>query len=224
MALECLPQLGRTIVGIAIKLPPLPDQGSPLADGVRKLYTTGEFVDVKLVVSGQTFVAHRCVLAARSPAFKEALEQGPDRTLDSCQEIQLSDIEHPEAVKFMLDSLYDADFKVGDDYNPRTLEINRDVLQLAKRFKIPELTAKAKQWLAKDLNTGNVMERLAICETFALSDVFLNIMEKLNENKRALAEIAHSPNIVNYPSLMQALLQQASLIPDEAQPKKKARR
>merc|ERR1719510_704114 len=80
------------------------------------------------------------------------------------REVRLTDISNPEAVGFMLDYMYGMDAGVWQDYNPRTQDINKDVLHLARRFRLPGLTDRAIHWLSKDLTTGNVVERLSIVE------------------------------------------------------------
>merc|ERR1719326_131208 len=88
--------------------------------------------------------------------------------------------------------------------------VNRDVLQLASQFELPGLTQQAMHWLGKDLTTGNVVERLSICDEFGLSELSEKILEQLTYNKTALTEVAHSQQIMNYPKLMQAILQCAA--------------
>merc|ERR1712113_277124 len=105
-----------------------------------------------------------------------------------------------------------------------TQEINKDILRLAQNFALPGLTEHATHWLAKDITTGNVVERLTICDDFGLGELRERIVEQLTLNKRALSEVVNSPQIMKYPSLMQALLQQAAAVPEEPQPKKKARK
>merc|ERR1719158_763792 len=126
------------------------------------------------------------------------------------QEVRLAEVSNPEAVKFMLDYMYQTDASVWEDYNPRTQEINKDVLRLAQNFRLPGLTDRAVRWLAKDLTTGNVVERLTICEDFGLAILREKILEQLTFNKQALAEVAHSAQIMQYPKLMQAMLQIAA--------------
>lgn len=65
------------------------------------------------------------------------------------------------------------------------------------------------------------------CEEFCLDVLKEKILEQLTCNKRALAEVARSPQIMSYPRLMQALLQQAAGVPEEddkSQAKKKGRK
>jgi len=232
MSIERLPELGSKPISLTVKLPAIKDRGTDhLGEGLRELYHRGDLTDVALLCAEQTFRCHRVVLAAQSTVFKDGLGNvntfppGPGGK----QEVRLADIMNPEAVKFMLDFLYQINADVWEDYNPRTQEINKDVLRLAQNFRLPGLTERAMHWLAKDLTTGNVVERLTICEDFGLSALRERILEQLTYNKRALAEVANSPQIMGYPKLMQAMLQLAAAVPDAdsksgPQPKKKGRK
>merc|ERR1719352_73567 len=231
------PQLGRKAVPLNVKLGPVQLTPEPLAQGLQELYRRGEFTDVVLICAEQHFLAHRIVLAAQSEAFKVGLASPPPAN-GMRHEIRLGDIANPEAVKFMLNFLYQLDDKEMAKYNPRTQEINRDVLRLARQFNLPGLTQRAMVWLAKDLTTGNVVERLSICEEFSLGELTDKILEQLTNNRQALAEVAHSPQIMTYPRLMQAMLQCAASAapsasakeskpepePEAPAPKKKARK
>ncbi|CAE7242754.1 Spop [Symbiodinium pilosum] len=225
MSLDKMPDLGTKPVSLTVKLPAQKHSGvDRLAEGLRELYKRGEFTDVALVCADRTFYAHRIVLAAESEVFKTGLASVSKETIDGRQEIRLAEISNPEAVKFMLDYMYQTDSAVWEDYNPRTQEINKDVLRLAQTFRLPGLTERAMHWLAKDLTTGNVVEVLTICEDFGLSQLGEKILEQLTQNKKALAEVANSPQIMKYPKLMQALLQQAAAVPDDPPPKKRSKK
>jgi len=228
MALERRPELGTKPVPLTIKLPePEAQPKDFLGGGLRELYRRSDFTDVSLVCADRTFGAHRVVLAAQSEVFKQGLA-GTKEEAAAKQEVRLADVSNPEAVKFMLDYMYQMDASVWEDYNPRTQDINKDVLRLAQSFRLQGLTERATHWLAKDLTTGNVVERLTICEDYGLNDLRQRILGQLALNKKALAEVAHSPQITQYPMLMQALLQQAAVSPEEdgatVQAKKKARK
>merc|ERR1719352_1866673 len=231
------PQLGRKAVPLNVKLGPVQLTPEPLAQGLQELYRRGEFTDVVLICAEQHFLAHRIVLAAQSEPFKVGLASPPPAN-GMRHEIRLGDIANPEAVKFMLSFLYQLHDKEMAEYNPRTQEINRDVLRLAKQFNLPGLTHRAMRWLASGLSTGNVVERLSICEEFGLGELTDKILEQLTSNRQALAEVAHSPQIMTYPRLMQAMLQCAASAapsasakeskpepePEAPAPKKKARK
>merc|ERR1712224_670538 len=141
--------------------------------------------------------AHKLVLGAQSAVFKQGLISCPTEESSGQalrQEVRLAEISNPEAVKFMLDYMYQSDASVWDDYKPGTQEINRDVLQLAQSFQLPGLTDRAKQWLAKDLTTSNVVERLSICESFGLEDLREKILMQLTTNQKACGRGALAPD------------------------------
>merc|ERR1719359_1256191 len=119
-------------------------------------------------------------------------------------EVRLVEVTNPEAVKLMLDHIYQIE---DEEYNPKSQEINKDVLKLAQNFKLHGLQELATRYLSQELSTGNVVERLTICEDFAL--------EELTFNKQALAEVASCPQIIAYPKLMQSLLKMAAAVPNE---------
>lgn len=227
MSIVRTPELGVNAVDLKVRLvAPKSSAEDRLAEGLRELYRDGTMADVQLVCAERTFLAHRVVLASQSEVFKQGLTVAPSAAGPSArQEVRLADIDNPEAVQFMLDFIYEVgDASSWKDYNPKTQEINKDVLRLAQNFRLPGLTERATFWLSKDLTTGNVVERLTICEDFGLTDLRERILAQLANNKKALFEVAHSPQIMKYPSLMQALLQQAAGVPEESpQPKKKAR-
>merc|ERR1712107_797751 len=95
-------------------------------------------------------------------------------------------------------------------FNPRTQSVNREVLRLARQFELPGLTQKAMRWLCEDLTTGNVVERLSMCEEFDLAELSEKILQQLALNRQALAEVANDPRIMNHPKLMQSILQSAA--------------
>jgi hypothetical protein len=220
MSVARLPQLGSKPVSLTVKMKlPKETDSNPLAKGLQDLYRMGEFTDVVLLCSEQRFLAHRVVLASQSRCFKDGLAAQPLPGPNMRHEIRL-DVANPEAVKIMLDFLYMLDDNDSAMFNPRTQEINRDVLMLAKQFELPGLTQQAMFWLSKDLTTGNVVERLAICEEFGLSELSERILEQLTYNKAALSEVANSAQIMAYPKLMQAILQcAASGLPDAEPPR-----
>lgn len=227
MSLERVPELGKKPVPLTVKLQAQSMESKySLAKCLREFYRRGEFADVLLVCAERTFPAHKVVLASASDVFKEGLAGRHGHSGMEREEVRVAGIENPEAVKFMLDYVYQTDSEVWEDYNPMTQEINKDVLRIAQNFALPGLTQRAMHWLAKDLTTGNVVERLTICDDFGLTDLRDRILEQLMLNKKALAEVASSPQIMKYPKLMQALLQQAAIVVEEApaQPKKKAKK
>lgn len=212
--------MGKNNIPLTVKLKKPADSQAlnPLADGLKEMYRKGDFTDVSLICADRTYRAHRCILAARSEVFFQGLATPPGDAAETKAnvEVRLADVSNPEAVKFMLDHIYQLD---DEDYNPRSQDINKDVLKLAQNFKLTGLLEQATRYLAQDLSTGNVVERLTICEDFALEELKEKILEQLTFNKLALAEVASSPQIICYPKLMQSMLKLAAAVPAaEAEP------
>merc|ERR1719456_1835114 len=124
----------------------------------------------------------------------------------------------PGAVKAFLDFVY-----LGE-YAPKTDEINKDVLKLAGQFKMPELTEKCAEVLAKDITTTNVVERLGLCEEYQLERLREKIMQQLTSNKKVLNDVAQSKSILQYPLLMQEMLGLIAQEGSDERPAKKAKK
>lgn len=208
--------------GIAIKMPPIKDMhdDTRMANAFRELYLRGEFVDVTLVCGGQTFQAHRAMLAAHSDIFKKGLASMPTAVHGTRPEIGFSDIGNPDAVKVMLDYLYKVDIACWEERNPKLLqEIAPDALRLASHFELPGLRSLAARWLLAGVTTSNVLERLAKCEEFGLEDTRIKILRHLAKDKDALSQVSSNKHLMQNPQLLQELLQQAA---DDPQLKRKA--
>lgn len=218
MALQCYGKNGKD-VKLAVQYKASSTEEQPILDGIREIYHKNQFSDVVLI-SGEDkdkFSAHKLVLAAKSEVLLEMFSQEKSEDSSSTCEIRLYET-CPGAVKAFLDFVY------LEEYAPKTDEINKDVLKLASQFKMPELTEKCAEVLAKDVNTANVVERLGLCEEFQLDRLREKIMQQLTSNKKVLNDVAQSKSILQYPLLMQEML---GLIAQEGAggpPAKKARK
>lgn len=208
-------------IEIKVDLGPMPNHAEKnIMCGLRELLDRSELCDIILLVGGQSFLAHRAVLAAVSNSFHECLsrigaagtEEGAQPGAGPKQEqmaLTLEEITHPEAVRLMLHCIYGVDGVDGNairDYSPGSEDINRDVIRLAQRFQISQLQDQANRWLTKGLNTGNILERLVVCEEFGLVDAREKILDQLISNPSALAVLVNDPEITKVPVVLQDLL------------------
>lgn len=199
---------------LKVDLGPMPkdEYRGGVIEGLRALLEKSELCDVVLIVGGQSFLAHRAVLAAVSSSFRECLTHlGSDEGLSGGADpkslvLKLDDITHAEAVRAMLDCIYGPSVGPPKEYAPSTEDANRDVLRLAQRFNISQLQDLASRWLARGLSTANVLERLVACEEFGLVEVREEILEQLTANPDALFVLAKDPEITKVPSVLQDLL------------------
>jgi len=185
--------------------------------GLRMLLDRSELCDIVLVAGGQSFMAHRAVLAAVSSSFHECLTQlgsghgVPGSSASAALELQplalkLDDISNPEAVRAMIDCIYGLPAGAPREYNPSSEDANRDILRLAQRFQIAQLEDDASRWLTQGLSTANVLHRLVTCEEFGLTDVRERVLEQLTANPEALFVLAKDPEITKVPAVLQDLL------------------
>jgi len=200
MALQCYGKSGKDVkLAVVYKAASIDTQ--PVMNGIQEIYIKGTLADVTLI-SGEDkdkFHAHKLVLAAKSEVLLEMFSQEKnDEQMTKC-EIRLYET-CPGAVKAFLDFVY------LNEYAPKTDEINKDVLKLSSQFKMPELTEKCAEVLAKDISTTNVVERLGLCEEFQLDKLREKIMQQLTSNRKVLHDVAQSKNILQYPLLMQEML------------------
>jgi len=204
---------------LEVDLGPMPNEDSRafLLSGLRSLLDRREFCDVALVAAGgESFPAHRAVLAASSTAFRERLPKLGAAKPSACEEahglpVLRLDVQHPEAVSYLLDCVYGADAKEDDmnaehSYNPSSEEANLDVLKLARELGIPALEDQAARWLARGLTTSNILNRLAACEEYGLTEVKDKILEQLTANTDALYELVSDPSVKAVPGVLQDLL------------------
>jgi len=218
MALQCYGK-NKQDVKLAVQYKASSTADTPVLDGIREIYNKGILADVTLI-SGEDkdkFQAHKLVLAAKSEVLFEMFSQDKHEEPATKCEIRLYET-CPGAVKAFLDFVY------LDEYNPKTDEINKDVLKLASQFKMPELTERCAEVLAKEVNTMNVVDRLGLCEEFQLDRLREKIMQQLTSNRKVLHDVAQSKSILQYPLLMQEML---GLIAQEGAggpPAKKAKR
>lgn len=224
MSLARCPELGTKPITLSVKMKQPLAEASTLGDSLKEIYKANILTDIDLTCCEKQYPAHAVVLAAQSQVFRKQIQECLSTAAGNRPELRLQDIHNPEAVKFMIDYLYEIDDAEWADYNPRTQEINKDILILAKSFELPGLTGRATRWLAKDLTTGNVVERLSICDEFGLEELREKILEQLTLNRQALSEVANSVQIMKYPRLMQAMLQAAAAVPDVAPPTKRGRK
>ncbi|CAK0834226.1 unnamed protein product [Prorocentrum cordatum] len=184
---------------------PIDEHSGRILDGLRiQQDRNSELCDLELIVGGQSFMAHRGVLAAVSCSFHSCLTKlGSTEGYEAKPlTLKLDDISHPEAVKAMLDCIY----RPSAEYAPSCEDANRDVLRLAQRFRIAQLQDLACRWLTTGLSTANVFERLLTCETFSLVEAREQILQLLTSNPETLLELAKDPEILKVPAVMQDLL------------------
>lgn len=128
----------------SIDVPP-----SSLVDDFQRLINSDEMSDVKFLVNGEVFHAHRCILAVRSQYFRAMLfNQWRESTSDEC--IVLTDVSSGVFVK-ILEYLYTD--TVGD--LPWTLGI--ELMMAAELFMLDRLKGICEDVIRGEITVENVV-------------------------------------------------------------------
>ncbi|KAF0930224.1 hypothetical protein E2562_030869 [Oryza meyeriana var. granulata] len=141
-------------------LVPPPDMRHQLGD----LLSTKEGADVELLVGGESFAAHRCVLAARSPVLKSKLS-GPTKK----RTIQIDGME-PRVFGAMLTFIYTDAWpsppsRTTEHHEPgEEATMAHQLLVAAEKYGLPRLKLICENKLCGHINTRSVLSILAIAE------------------------------------------------------------
>ncbi|GJN04039.1 hypothetical protein PR202_ga21549 [Eleusine coracana subsp. coracana] len=121
--------------------------------------------DVSFIVGGETFPAHRSVLAARSPVFKAELFGSMADATTATTPITVQDME-PAAFKAMLRFMYTDALPADDE-----LEMMQHLLAAADRYALDrlKLLCAAKLWVSVSVDT--VASILVSAEAYSVPEL-----------------------------------------------------
>ncbi|TVU42659.1 hypothetical protein EJB05_09078, partial [Eragrostis curvula] len=151
------PSVPKTKTFPKIEVPP-----SDISVHFAKLLEDKEGVDVTFSVAGETFKAHKILLAARSPVFKAEL-LGP-MSKAGMEPITITDLQ-PDVFRALLffnytDSLPGMDDLEGDDL----CEMMRHLLVAADRYAVERLKLMCQSILCENLQVKTVATTLALAD------------------------------------------------------------
>ncbi|KAJ4728511.1 BTB/POZ and MATH domain-containing protein [Melia azedarach] len=169
----------------SIAVPP-----SKIGQHFAQLLESGKRTDVKFEVNGETFSAHKLVLAARSPVFRAQL-YGPMKD-ENTQCIKVEDIQ-PSVFKALLHFIYSnalPDMKEFTGMNSKRAStfMSQHLLAAADRYGLERLRLLCESNLCKDVAINTVATTLALAEQhhcFQLKAVCLKFVST-PENLRAV--------------------------------------
>ncbi|KAL6644503.1 hypothetical protein ACP70R_016111 [Stipagrostis hirtigluma subsp. patula] len=132
------------------------------------LLDSTEGTDVSFTIDGETFHAHRAVLAARSPVFKaELFGFMAEATMSS---ISLHEIT-PATFRAMLRFVYTDALPEHDELGDSSFEIMQHLLAAADRYALDRLKLVCAQRLWENVSVDNVATTLACAEMYSCSEL-----------------------------------------------------
>ncbi|KAL6659082.1 hypothetical protein ACP70R_003122 [Stipagrostis hirtigluma subsp. patula] len=185
------PQVTGTELLKKIEVPP-----SDITSHLGKLLETEEGADVTFSVGGETFMAHKIVLAMRSPVLKAAL-CGPMRE-GRTQRVTIEDMQ-PAVFKALLNFIYTDSLPGMDvDWGDADSEMICHLLVAADRYAVDRLKLICQSILCKNLNVNNVTTTLALAYQHScdrLKDVCLEFMTSSNNVRDAVVTTSGYRNL-----------------------------
>ena len=140
-----------------IQVPP-----SDIGKHLGKLLETERGADLTISVGGQTFVAHKFVLAMRSPVFGAQLYGPMKEAREQCIAIEGM---QPSVFKALLHFIYTDSLPEMDDLEAGDRsELIRHMLVAADRYAMDRLNLMCQSILCDDLNVENVVTILALAD------------------------------------------------------------
>ncbi|RNA10306.1 BTB POZ domain-containing 9 [Brachionus plicatilis] len=147
-----------------------------LATDIGNLFLDTDYADVKLIVDGVEFNAHKIVLAARSQYFRALLfSSGMSETNSSC--IQIKEAK-ASAFRLLLQYIYKAKVNLKNEKE----ELLIDLLSLAHQYGFVDLQKSVSDYLESILDVKNVCSIYEIASLYQLSSLGLHCLRFIDKN------------------------------------------
>ncbi|XP_047070234.1 BTB/POZ and MATH domain-containing protein 1-like [Lolium rigidum] len=157
--------------------------------------------DVSFTIDGETFRAHRAVLAARSPVFRaELFGSMAESTMKSISVHEIT----PATFEVMLRFIYTDAMPGEDELGDSSSEILQDLLAAADRYALDRLKLMCAQKLCDKVSTDTVATTLACAETYNCPELkskcidFLAVQENFHE---AVFTEGYALLVLKFPSI-----------------------
>uniref|UniRef100_A0A0D3FE39 BTB domain-containing protein n=1 Tax=Oryza barthii TaxID=65489 RepID=A0A0D3FE39_9ORYZ len=189
---------------VTAKLPAPPP--SDLHRHLGKLLASGDGTDVTLQVGDETFAAHRCVLAARSPVFMAEL-LGPMKEEDTESHVVAIRDMDARAFKAMLHFIYTDSLPNVDDGGEAAAMVQH-LLAAADRYDIERLKLICEDKLSGGVDATTAATTLALAEQHGccrLKEACLRFMASPANLKAAMASDGFEYLARSCPSLLKEL-------------------
>ncbi|XP_026414765.1 BTB/POZ and MATH domain-containing protein 4-like isoform X1 [Papaver somniferum] len=143
--------------------------------------------DIVFNVAGEKFHAHKLVLAARSPVFRDELMDGMDE--DEC-EVVVKDLE-PKVFKAMLHFIYKDALLEDEELVASTASCVSDtlvgkLLAAADKYGLVRLRLMCESYLCKDIAINSVATTLALADSYHATELKAVCLKFAAENLAAV--------------------------------------
>uniref|UniRef100_J3LY04 BTB domain-containing protein n=1 Tax=Oryza brachyantha TaxID=4533 RepID=J3LY04_ORYBR len=183
----------------AVVVPP-----SDLRQHLGGLLATGEGADVTFEVDGETFAAHRWVLAARSPVFRAEL-LGPEKNAGAAV-VRVDDMEAQDFVALLCYMYTDC---LPERDGGEAAAMLPDLVAAAGRYKMERLRLVCEQRLCEYVNARTVVAMLAFAEEHRCNGLKEKCLRFLDDpvKVREIVRAEGLENLIkNHPSVLKDVI------------------
>ncbi|TVU42694.1 hypothetical protein EJB05_09114, partial [Eragrostis curvula] len=177
---------------------------SDLPKQLGRLLEDRQGMDVTFVVQGETFKAHRMVLAMRSPVFKAELCGQMREARMQC--LTIEDMQ-PVVFRDLLYFIYNDSLPDMDGYldNAGT-EMIRHLLVAADRYAMERMKFICQSILANNLSVDNVATTLGLADMYDCGRLKKFCRDFMNSSSRMMAAVAATPGYKNLKRVQPSVL------------------
>lgn len=166
-----------------------------------KLLLSERFSDVKLVTScGREILAHKNILAARSPAFSAMFEH--DMMEKKLNEVQISDVDY-DVLKEMLRFIY-------ADRVENVENLAGELIVAADKYRIDGLKEVCEEVLGDNISVDNVVQILVVADRHSIENLKNRAINFIKAHIKNVIDTAGFKSIVHtsvLTDIMQAIIQ-----------------
>lgn len=162
------------------------DQPDGLNEDIEKFLASDDFKDFDIKIDETVFTVHKFLLAARSPVFLRLLQEAPDATEISFNEISV------ETFRLILHFVYDEKF-------PGEGDSMLEVYAAAAKMEIHQLKEFAASRLMELINDDNALTILSLAKKYEsneLKSMAFDHIKRLFPDKKLRNELAEDPEAV----------------------------
>ncbi|KAJ4752075.1 TD and POZ domain-containing protein 2 [Rhynchospora pubera] len=184
-------------IKIAEELP----EGSMLPENIRRPGETNEMADVKFIVEGEIFSAHRAVLGARLAVFKAELSES-DSAAEREEVIPIMDMQ-AAVFKLLLEFMYTDNLPEDASF-----EIIQGLMVAANKYALEGLVVRCQQRLIKNLTLDTGTDYLIFADQNGFSKLKKECLQFLSKEdiiRKLALSLKHGLMGVNHPSLLHEL-------------------
>mmetsp|Transcript_17974 Transcript_17974/g.35145 ORF Transcript_17974/g.35145 Transcript_17974/m.35145 type:complete len:365 (-) Transcript_17974:129-1223(-) len=179
-----------------------------LADQLHQAFKSGDLTDIVLKSDdGDSFPAHRQILALRSPVLRAMFYGHMQEAQSGTASVKASSAGLAQLLRCIYTDDIDKDLVDG---------VASELIELGTLYEVPRLTSLVKDWMVHTLSIDNAADRLCLAMRFSLDDLKTACVHIVKRNLGAVMDTKGWMQIANDKDAMGMLMTNEKKRPSEA--------